>query len=40
MKIKDVKAPVMSRKQIKIEADSIAEAAVKLATAIREEGVI
>lgn len=40
VKIKDVKAPLMSRKQIKIEADSIAEAAEKLAAAIREEGVI
>jgi electron transfer flavoprotein beta subunit len=40
VKIKDVTAPLVSRKQVKIEADSVEEAAVKLAAAIREEGVI
>ena len=40
MKIKDVTAPKMTRKQIKIEADSVEEAAAKLAEAIRSEGVI
>jgi electron transfer flavoprotein beta subunit len=40
VKIIDVTAPKVSRKQIKIEADSIDEAAVKLAAAIREEGVL
>ena len=40
VKIKDVTAPFVSRKQVKIEADTIEEAAVKLAAAIREEGVV
>lgn len=40
VKVIDVTAPKVSRKQIKIEADSIDEAAVKLAAAIREEGVL
>ena len=40
VKIKDVTAPLVSRKQVKIEADTVEEAAVKLAAAIREEGVI
>ena len=40
VKIKDVTAPKMTRKQIKIEADSVEEAAAKLAEAIRSEGVI
>lgn len=40
VKIKDVTAPMVSRKQIKIEAETIEEAAVKLAAAIREEGVL
>jgi hypothetical protein len=30
----------MTRKQVKIEADTIEEAAVKLAAAIKEEGVL
>ena len=40
VKIKDVTAPEMTRKQVKIEADTIEEAAVKLAAAIKEEGVL
>jgi len=40
VKIKDVTAPLVSRKQVKIEADTIEEAAAKLAAAIREEGVL
>jgi electron transfer flavoprotein beta subunit len=40
VKVIDVNAPKVSRKQIKIEADSIDEAAVKLTAAIREEGVL
>jgi electron transfer flavoprotein alpha/beta subunit len=40
VKIKDVTAPKMSRKQVKIEADTIEEAAAKLAEAIKEEGVL
>jgi len=40
VKIKDVTAPLVSRKQVKIEADTIEEAAVKLAAAIRQEGVL
>ncbi len=40
VKIIDVTAPKMSRKQIKIEANTVEEAAAKLAVAIREEGVL
>jgi electron transfer flavoprotein alpha/beta subunit len=40
VKIKDVKAPLVVRKQLKIEADSVEEAALKLAAAIIEEGVL
>jgi electron transfer flavoprotein alpha/beta subunit len=40
VKIKDVTAPKMTRKQVKIEADTIAEAAAKLAEAIKEEGIL
>ncbi len=40
VKVKDVTAPKVSRKQIKIEADSITEAAEKLAAAIKEEGIL
>ena len=40
VQIKDVTAPKMTRKQIKIDADSIEEAADKLAAAIREEGIL
>ena len=40
VKIKDVTAPKMTRKQVKIEADTIEEAAAKLAEAIKEEGVL
>jgi electron transfer flavoprotein alpha/beta subunit len=40
VKIMDVTAPEVSRKQIKIDADTIEEAAAKLAAAIKEEGVI
>jgi electron transfer flavoprotein beta subunit len=40
VKIKDVTAPKMTRKQVKIEAETIEEAAAKLAAAIKEEGVI
>ncbi|MFC1803923.1 electron transfer flavoprotein subunit beta/FixA family protein [Thermoproteota archaeon] len=40
VRIKDVKAPIVSRKQIVIEADSVKEAAVKLAAVIKEEGVM
>ena len=40
VKIKDITAPEMTRKQVKIEADTIEEAAVKLAAAIKEEGVL
>ena len=40
VQILDVTAPKMTRKQIKIEADTIEEAAEKLAEAIRAEGLI
>ena len=40
VKIDDVTAPLVSRKQVKIEADSVAEAAKMLAEALKEEGVI
>ena len=40
VKIKEVTAPLVARKQVKIEADTIEEAAVKLAAAIREEGIL
>ena len=40
VQIKDVTAPKMSRKQVKIEADTIEEAAAKLAEAIKEEGIL
>lgn len=40
VKVNEVMAPLVSRKKIRIEADSVEEAAVKLVTAIKEEGVI
>jgi electron transfer flavoprotein beta subunit len=40
VKIKSVKAPIVARKQIIIDAETVEKAAVKLAIAIREEGVI
>jgi len=40
VRIKDVTAPMVSRKQVKIEAETIEEAAEKLAARIREEGIL
>ena len=40
VKINEVTAPMVSRKQVKIEAETIEEAAAKLAEAIRQEGVL
>jgi electron transfer flavoprotein beta subunit len=40
VKIKSVQAPMVSRKQIKIDAETVEEAAVKLAVAIGEERVL
>lgn len=40
VKIKNVTAPLVSRKQVKIEAETIEGAAAKLVAAIREEGVL